>query len=228
MRYVTLERRVDQLLSVREIQELAYRYALAVDSRDLESLVALFVEDVGPGMDSRERDHSYELHPTIGRDALRNWFRNALASFEMSILSVSNHVIDFVDSDHASGVVYCHAEMAVGGEWIAQAIQYRDTYERVGGHWYFQYRQHLMWYSLDAREVPLGPDPVRFPASQRGRGAIAIDVSNMDTVLGGRYKDLNSRLCCEGVSTRDRAPLRTLEVPCASEPFPHRIRTDKR
>jgi hypothetical protein len=135
-------------------------------------LVSLFAIDVAAGMDSRERDQSYRAQPTIGRPGLREWFQHALQSFEMSILSVSNHLVTFESPGRASGVVYCHAEMAVGEQWIAQAIQYQDTYERIGGSWYFRYRKHLMWYSLDAREVPLGPHPVRYPRSQHGPGAL--------------------------------------------------------
>jgi ketosteroid isomerase-like protein len=169
---VDLEASVDRLLSIHDIRALAYRYALAVDSRDLDALVSVFADDVGPGMDSRERDNSYAAHPTVGRAALKSWFEGALSTFEMSVLAVTNHLIDFDGPDRATGTVYCHAEMAVGDQWIRQAIQYRDRYERVDGVWAIRYRQHLMWYSLDARELPLGDAPVRYPASQRGKGAL--------------------------------------------------------
>jgi ketosteroid isomerase-like protein len=46
-----------------EIRQLASRYAVAVDSRDLDRLVGLFVDDVRVGRD------------TFGRDALRDSFR---------------------------------------------------------------------------------------------------------------------------------------------------------
>ena len=41
--------RLDRLESLAEIRQLPYRYALAVDSRDMDALVGLFVPDVRVG-----------------------------------------------------------------------------------------------------------------------------------------------------------------------------------
>ena len=67
-----------------EIRQLAYRYALAIDSRDLDLLVSLFVPDVRVGRD------------LVGREALRDSFRESLSSIGVSILFVGNHLIDFL------------------------------------------------------------------------------------------------------------------------------------
>ena len=40
---------LERLLACEEIRQLAYRYALATDSRDIDALVDLFVEDVRVG-----------------------------------------------------------------------------------------------------------------------------------------------------------------------------------
>jgi len=42
---------IRQLLAYEQIRQLAYRYALCLDSRDLDGLAGLFVEEVkvGPG-----------------------------------------------------------------------------------------------------------------------------------------------------------------------------------
>ena len=47
---------VERLLAHEEIRQLAARYALAIDSRDLDSLVGLFVDDVRVGRDERGRE----------------------------------------------------------------------------------------------------------------------------------------------------------------------------
>ncbi len=55
------------LVAHEEIRQLAARYAVAVDSRDLDALVGLFVDDVRVGRSA------------VGRDALRASFRESLA-----------------------------------------------------------------------------------------------------------------------------------------------------
>ena len=52
----SLEERVDRLESLAAIRQLPSRYALALDSRDMESLVQLFVPDVRVGSDTSGRD----------------------------------------------------------------------------------------------------------------------------------------------------------------------------
>ena len=52
----SLEERIDRLESAEAIRQLASRYALAVDTRNLDDLVALFVEDVRVGRDSSGRE----------------------------------------------------------------------------------------------------------------------------------------------------------------------------
>jgi hypothetical protein len=42
----TLQERIDRLEALDQIRQLASRYALAVDNRDMDDLAALFVEDV--------------------------------------------------------------------------------------------------------------------------------------------------------------------------------------
>lgn len=143
-----------------EIRQLAYRYALAIDSRDIETLVGLFVDDVQVGRD------------TFGRAALRANFESQLRDVGITILFVGNHLIDFQDDDHATGVVYCKNETEIEGRWIHQAIQYRDTYERRGGAWLFVRRRHLLWYGSDVGTNPLELPPAHWPKSQVGRGTI--------------------------------------------------------
>ena len=57
-----LPARIERLEAIDEIRQLAAKYAVALDMRDLDALVNLFVEDVGvPGKRS-------------GRAALRAWY----------------------------------------------------------------------------------------------------------------------------------------------------------
>jgi ketosteroid isomerase-like protein len=151
---------VERLIAYEEIRQLAARYALATDARDLDALVALFVDDVQIGRDA------------FGRDALRASFDASLRGIGITILNVGTHVIDLVDADHATGHVYCKGEIQVGERWIHQAILYRDTYERRAGHWYFVRRRHDLWYGADVGTNPLGLAPANWPEHHDGQGTV--------------------------------------------------------
>jgi len=141
-----LARRIDRVESELAIRQLPARYALAVDARDLDAWVALFVEDVDCGKYGR------------GREALRRFIDPNVRTFYRSHHQICGQVIDFVDADHATGTVYCRAEHEAGRHWIVMAICYFDSYERRAGHWYFTRRREKHWYSTDILERPTGPN----------------------------------------------------------------------
>lgn len=151
---------VDRLVAHEEIRQLASRYAVAIDSRDLDALVALFVDDVRVGRSAR------------GRDALRASFDESLRAIGVSILNVGTHQVDLVDDDHATGTVYCHGEIQDGERWIHQAIVYRDTYERRDGAWLFVRRIHELFYGAEVGVNPLGLPPANWPEHHDGRGTL--------------------------------------------------------
>jgi ketosteroid isomerase-like protein len=137
-----LAARLDRVESELAIRQLPARYALAVDSRDLEALGELFVADVDNGAAGR------------GRDALRRWFGQVLTHFYRSMHLVSGHVIDFQDADHATGSVYCRAEHEDGGNWVVMTMIYQDEYRRDDGRWCFVGRRLQPWYAADMFERP--------------------------------------------------------------------------
>ena len=155
---------LQRLVAIDQIRQLASRYAIAMDARDLDALVALFVEDVRLGPDAS------------GRDALRSDFDRQLRGIGISILFVGNHVIEFDDDRHATGVVYCKAEVQDGDRWVHQALQYRDRYEQRGGEWFFVRRVHLLFYGVayeaGADANPLALAPADWPENHTGRGTI--------------------------------------------------------
>ena len=143
-----------------EIRQLAAHYALYTDSRDIDRLVELFVDDVQVGRD------------TFGRDALRASFDASLRGVGITILNVGTHAIDLVDDDHAVGHVYCKGEIQDGERWIHQAILYRDTYARRDRHWYFVRRIHELWYGAEVGVNPLSLPPANWPEHHDGRGTL--------------------------------------------------------
>ena len=140
----TAEDRLDRLESLAAVRQLAVRYAAAMDARDLDAVAALFHPDVALGTGGR------------GRPAIRAWFDQALRQPRTTIHFVMNHIVDFVDADHATGIVYCRDELERPelGEWQVGTIQYWDTYERVAGEWCFARRRFHRWYLVDALQRP--------------------------------------------------------------------------
>jgi len=140
----TVEERLDRMESYAAIQQLVSRYARALDARDMDTLVALFHPDVRVGPDQR------------GREALKVWMSDVMSQMRTSVHLVANHVIDFGDADHATGVVYCRDELERPDrdQWAVGAIQYWDEYVRVEGEWCINRRSLYRWYMVDALERP--------------------------------------------------------------------------
>ncbi|HEY3669608.1 MAG TPA: nuclear transport factor 2 family protein [Acidimicrobiia bacterium] len=140
----TLDARVDRLESLAAIRQLPPRYALALDSRDIAMLVTLFVPDVRVGATA------------TGREALREWFTDAMTKVRTSVHVVANHIIDFDANDRAHGIVYCRDEVECPdtGEWKVGMLQYHDTYRRTDGAWAFERRRFYRWYQTDALTRP--------------------------------------------------------------------------
>lgn len=158
----------EQLLAREEIRQLAQRYAVYLDARDLDALVGLY---------------SAQVRATGGRSgraALREDFDKSLRGVGVTFLLVGNHVIDFVDDAHAKGIVYCRGEIQDGGpesqRFIVQAIQYHDDYVLEEGRWLFTHRRHLLVYGAELGENPLGLKPAQWPKRQTGMGSVPHDL----------------------------------------------------
>jgi hypothetical protein len=143
--------RVERLESLHAIGQLADRYASAADSRDLEGILGMFVEDVDCGRFG------------TGREALRASYEIVHRQFYRTIHQVAGHVIDLDgddpggDPDRATGRVVMRAEHEVGDRWVVVLMCLFDTYERRDGSWYFVRRKPETWYSADLTEQPRGP-----------------------------------------------------------------------
>jgi len=151
-RFAAIERRLDRLESTEQIRQLAARYSLALDMRDMDALVGLFPSDVrvGKGLS--------------GRAALRSWFDQTLrVQFTGTSHHIGNHIIEFKDADHATGVVYSKNEHEMPTDWVIMQMMYVDDYERIEGRWYFRRRLPLYWYATDLNAPPLGENKMRWP-----------------------------------------------------------------
>ena len=140
----SVEERLDRMESLAAIRQLVSRYGLALDSRNIETLVDLFVPDVRVGRDA------------TGRAALAQWFTEVMQESRTSVHFMGNHIIDFDDADHARGIVYCRDELErpATEKWEVGTLQYWDTYVRVDGEWCFERRKFHRWYLVDALTRP--------------------------------------------------------------------------
>jgi len=146
----TLVERLDRMESTEALRQLAFTYALAVDARDLDLLVSLYVDDV------RTADGPC-------RAALKAVFDKSLRQFTTSSHLVSNHLIEFIDPDNAFGLVSCRIEHEVGSEWVTMVSLYHDRYERRAGRWYFRGRIPARLYATAEDDLPLGDNKLRWP-----------------------------------------------------------------
>ncbi|WP_410612404.1 nuclear transport factor 2 family protein [Amycolatopsis sp. lyj-109] len=141
----TTEGRLARVEARLDIGQLPIRYALAVDQRDLDAWVALFVPDVDMGRRG------------TGRQALREFIEPQLRWFYRSVHLLAGHRIELGPGyapTTATGQVYCRAEHEVGDRWIVMAIRYDDTYRLVDGEWLFERRRERHWYAADLAEHP--------------------------------------------------------------------------
>jgi len=160
-----LASRIDRLEALDEIRQLAAKYSLSLDMRDLDAHVNLFAADIRV---SRE---------LTGRAHLKRWLDDTLRQqFTGTSHHIGNHVIEFDDPDHAHGVVYSKNEhetpCADGGtEWIIMQMLYWDNYERIDGRWYFRRRLPCYWYATDLNKPPVGDNKMRWPDREPYEGA---------------------------------------------------------
>ena len=143
--------RIDRIESHQAIQQLAVKYAMAVDARDVDAWLDMFVDDIDCGRRGK------------GREALRTFIEPAVRDFYRTVHSITGHAIDEINGDQAKGRVYCRAEHEFGDQWIVMACVYHDTYERRDGVWCFAGREEDFFYTCDVLERPQDVGFARWP-----------------------------------------------------------------
>jgi ketosteroid isomerase-like protein len=143
--------KVQRMDAIDQIRQLAAKYALAVDMRDLDAVVGLYVEDV--------RVSKTES----GRQALKRSFANVLRSFTASAHHIGGHIIEFDDAETAHGLAYCRCEHEVGDRWVPMYLYYLDAYRNIDGRWFFKRRVPCELYATSLGENPTGAHKIRWP-----------------------------------------------------------------
>ena len=128
-RLAELEARVRELEDLRELQELRFRYHIAVNERRLEEIAGLFCEDGEVSFG--------EIGEARGREAIAALYRDVVGGSPFVHQFIHNHRIE-VAGDAATGLSYLDARTVRDGESVMVAARFDDTYERVGGTWRFR------------------------------------------------------------------------------------------
>jgi hypothetical protein len=158
-----VDRRVAKLLSLNEIRELPYKYAAAVESRDVDAMAELFSPSARFG--------SYGDGPA----GLRRLMVDSMTGSLLAVSLVANHLVEFDDDVRARGQVWahCYAQERADG-FLDQLIKYEDTYEQVAGRWLFVQRRHRLWYGAAHARSPLEQNAADWPRSQIGVGDLPL------------------------------------------------------
>ncbi|HTX12832.1 MAG TPA: nuclear transport factor 2 family protein [Solirubrobacteraceae bacterium] len=152
----------ERFAHIQEIKDLALRYALYIDTRDLEPFPDLWTPADEPAPPP-------ELNGATFRDGVDRFFRSSTASVHL----VANHLVTLHDDRHASGTVYCWAQTDRTSAWVSQMVLYQDRYLRCeDDRWRFETRRHLLWYGLPAPVHPRQQEPMVWPGGDiHGNGS---------------------------------------------------------
>jgi ketosteroid isomerase-like protein len=129
------------------LNQLAYRYAAAVDACDVEAFLGVFARDgrlraYHPGMEEPFTDLKGHERLAVVPNAMRGMYRRTAHM-------MTNHLVD-VRADTASGEVLCTARHlsadAEGATSINVVIRYVDRYQRSADGWLIADRQiRFLW-----------------------------------------------------------------------------------
>lgn len=144
---MSLEERLHRVEARQEIYELVVRYGIHVDDHELEAVVDLFAPE------GNLRTHAGVIKGE-GRAGVADYFSERFAVLGPTNHFVHGNVVEFQDSDHATGVVASHAEVWRDGAPMLTAMRYIDSYVRVEGRWLFADRVQSYLYFADVRDYP--------------------------------------------------------------------------
>jgi SnoaL-like protein len=138
---MSFEERLKRLEDRLDLEELIARYFFAVDGQDYDALAATFSEDC-------------QFESITGRDAVMEYQRAGRSAMGPTIHTPHSALFEFDDTDHASGVVGAHCELARGDVVVIAAMQYHDRYVRTNNvGWQFSKRKVEYYYVCPWDEI---------------------------------------------------------------------------
>ena len=125
----SLEARVAELCDRASIQDLRFRYHVAVNEKQLGSIPSLFAEGAEVEFEG--------IGSATGIEAIETLYREVVGGSPFIKQFIHNHVIT-LDGDRATGLSYLDARTVRDGTSILVAARFDDEYVRLGDEWRFQ------------------------------------------------------------------------------------------
>lgn len=181
--------RLDRLCSVEAIRQLVALYSHCVDSRDLDRLVGLFVEDVrvatppeGTSQKRTSTARTSTARKLSGRAALKESFAQSLSEVGTTILKVTTHIINFAgdfgsnsgnnpdnNPDNNPGNDSSDSDHATGNVYAHGDIQIGDRWIHQVIRYDDRYeRREGVWYFVGRKHqlfygADVGQNPLEYP-----------------------------------------------------------------
>jgi 3-phenylpropionate/cinnamic acid dioxygenase small subunit len=130
-----------------ELEQLAYRYASAVDARDVEAFLDVFTADGRLATYAPGTDQPFAVQTTHPELAI---IPKIMAERFTATMHMMANCQSRVDGDRATGSVYCTARHLFanpsGGMDLTVLIRYEDRYRLEDGRWRIAQRDiRFLW-----------------------------------------------------------------------------------
>lgn len=118
------------LADLEAIRTLTARYGLAVDTFDLEGVMAVYADDATLDLSA------LGMGTFEGGEAIRAFYAGSIDGMAHQVHLVANHVLSVDGPDTASGTHYVHASAQLkDGTRIVVYGLHTDTYRKGAGGW---------------------------------------------------------------------------------------------
>ncbi len=152
-RIAALEARVRELQDRNEIQELRFRYHIAVNEKKPEMIPDLFPEN-------GEIDFAH-LGKAQGKAQVAAFYTQALSDLVPFVKQfIHNHVIT-LKGDTGTGLSYLEAKPIFNGESFLVAARFDDEYVRDNGRWKFRKMTLIPYFMVPLKEGWAGPNKIQ-------------------------------------------------------------------
>jgi len=152
-RVQTLEAKVQELQDHNEIQDLRFRYHIAVNEKKPEMIPDLFAENGGI-------DFAH-LGKAQGKSEVAAFYRQALSDLVPFVKQfIHNHVIT-ISGNTGTGISYLEAKPIFNGESFLVAAKFDDEYVRENGKWKFRKMTLVPYFMVPLREGWHGPNKIQ-------------------------------------------------------------------
>jgi hypothetical protein len=152
-RIAALETRVQELQARNEIQELRFKYHIAVNEKKPEMIPELFAEDGGI-------DFAH-LGKAQGKAQVAAFYKQALSDLVPFVKQfIHNHVIT-LNGNTGTGLSYLEATPIFNGESFLVAARFDDEYIRENGQWKFHKMTLVPYFMVPLKEGWAGPNKIQ-------------------------------------------------------------------